>query len=103
MIDMRLKFKKPPEEYTDRTCIIVIETQAFAVGLIVDQVSEVLTIDDANIVSSQDVWAGTGNRYLSGIGKVDGHIKLLLDCEAIFSGQEEKELSKIMKEGKISA
>lgn len=88
VIDMRLKFRKPPVEYTDRTCIIVIETKAFSIGLIVDRVAEVLTMDDGDIVPPPDAWAGAGRRYLSGIGKVDGQVKLLLDCEKLFTEDE---------------
>ena len=88
VIDMRLKFKKQPAEYTDRTCIIVIETQTFSVGLIVDQVAEVLTMADGDIVPPPDAWVSAGRRYLSGIGKVDGQVKLLLDCDKLFTDDE---------------
>ena len=92
VIDMRLKFKKQPEPYTDRTCIIVIETAGFSVGLIVDQVAEVLTMGDSDIVPPPSAWAGAGRRYLSGIGKVDGQVKLLLDCEQLFNQEEVGEI-----------
>ncbi len=88
VIDMRLKLKKPAVAYTDRTCIIVIETPGHAVGLIVDRVAEVLSIADSDIVPPPGTWAGAGRRYLSGIGKVDGKVKLLLDCEQLFTGEE---------------
>ena len=88
VIDMRLKFKKQPAEYTDRTCIIVIETQTFSVGLIVDQVAEVLVMADGDIVPPPDAWVSAGRRYLSGIGKVDGQVKLLLDSEKLFTDDE---------------
>ena len=41
VMDVRLRFKKKPVEYNDRTCIIVVEVQDISVGLIVDNVSEV--------------------------------------------------------------
>jgi purine-binding chemotaxis protein CheW len=40
-MDVRLRFKKPPMEYDDRTCIIVIDVKDISIGLIVDMVSEV--------------------------------------------------------------
>ncbi len=88
VIDMRLKFKKPPEAYTDRTCIIVIETKSFSVGLIVDRVAEVLTLADSDIVPPPGVWTGASTRYLSGVGKLGGQVTLLLDCEKLFSDAE---------------
>ena len=101
VIDMRLKFKKPAVAYTDRTCIVVIETVSFSVGLIVDQVAEVLTMAEGDIVPPPSAWAGAGKRYLSGIGKVDGQVKLLLDCEQLFTEEESEEIG--TSAGKLAA
>jgi len=48
-MDARLRFKKAEREYDDRTCIIVLDTNDVSVGLIVDSVAEVLTLDDDDI------------------------------------------------------
>ena len=85
VIDMRLKFKKTPNEYNDRTCIIVIDIKDISVGLIVDNVAEVVTIADENIVSPPSYSTGSQNRYIKGIGKVQKEVKLLLDCDKLFS------------------
>jgi purine-binding chemotaxis protein CheW len=92
VIDMRLKFGKQSIAYTDRTCIIVIETEQFSVGLIVDRVAEVLTLGDDQIVPPPGVWAKLGRSYLSGIGKVEGRVNLLLDCDKLFSETEAQEI-----------
>lgn len=89
VIDMRLKFGMKAVAYDARTCIIVIDTQDMIVGLIVDKVSEVLSIDDQDIVPPPDQKTGIQNRYIQGIGTVDGNVKLLLDCKMLF---EEKEV-----------
>lgn len=88
VIDMRLKFKKQPEPYTDRTCIIVIDTKEHAVGLIVDRVEEVLSMKDEDIAPPPGSWTGAGRRYLSGIGKQEDRVILLLDCEQLFTEEE---------------
>lgn len=95
VIDMRLKFGKEPIEYNDRTCIIVVDTQELVVGLIVDRVSEVLAIDDADVAPPPDIRTGIKNRYIHGIGKVDGGVKLLLDCKRLLSDDEVQEISSI--------
>jgi purine-binding chemotaxis protein CheW len=95
LIDMRLKLKKPEAVYNDRTCVIVIETSEVTVGLIVDNVSEVLTVDDASIVPPPDAKTGVQNRYLSGIGKANDGIKLLLDCEKLFLEEEAQIINEI--------
>ncbi len=90
VIDMRLKLNKEAVEYTDRTCIIVIDTHQLSAGLIVDYVEEVLSIAEENISPPPKLEAGVGNRYINGIGRVDGKVKLLLDCKKLF-GQEDME------------
>jgi len=88
VIDMRLKFKMQPEAYTDRTCIIVIDTGEHTVGLIVDRVAEVLSLKDGDIAPPPASWTGTGRRYLGGIGRQGENIILLLDCEELFTEEE---------------
>ncbi len=85
VIDMRLKFHKESVPYNDRTCVIVIEVQELTAGLIVDSVTEVLTIEGFSIVPPPEHSSmGVQNKYISGIGRVGNEIKLLLDCEKIF-------------------
>jgi len=98
VICVRTKFKKEPIPYTDRTCIIVVETQDYSVGLIVDEVAEVINIDDKNVSPPPSQKTGVKNRYISGIGKVGEEIKLLLDCEELFREEEAGETGEMPKE-----
>lgn len=95
VIDMRLKFKKSPMEYTDRTCIIVIDIKNVSIGLIVDAVAEVLNIGEENIVPPPSYKSGFHNRFIKGIGKVGNDVKLLLDCEKIISEKEMESIENI--------
>jgi purine-binding chemotaxis protein CheW len=88
VIDVRLKFGKFPAEYDDRTCVIVIEISDISVGLIVDNVDEVLTIEDDNIAAPPANRVGFENRYIMGIGKIGGNVQLLLDCQKLLLGDE---------------
>jgi len=88
VVDMRLKFKKEPAAYNDRTCIIVIDIQQISAGLIVDEVAEVIAIEDESISPPPKRGTGADCRYLSGIGKVGDEVKLLLDCKALFDHTE---------------
>ncbi|NLN81520.1 MAG: purine-binding chemotaxis protein CheW [Clostridiales bacterium] len=81
VMDVRVRFKKPFNEYNERTCIIVIDVKDTSLGLIVDMVSEVLPISDENIAPPPDINKSAGNRFVKGIGKVGSDVKLLLDCE----------------------
>jgi purine-binding chemotaxis protein CheW len=95
VIDIRARFGRESVEYTDRTCIVVVDIRDICVGLIVDNVSEVITIDDADIVPPPDRQTGAQNRYIKAIGKVGNDVKLLLDCDMLFHGSELEELETI--------
>ena len=96
VIDVRIRFKKEPKEYNDRTCIVVVDIKEIYVGLIVDNVSEVITIDDSNIVLPPNIKTGFNNRYVRGIGKTQDGIKLLLDCEKILNDEELEGLNTVI-------
>lgn len=88
VMDVRLRFKKEPREYSDRTCIIVIDIQDVSIGLIVDGVSEVITIPQQDIVEPPQLNTGFNNRYINKIGKVGNEVRLLLDCEKLLTEDE---------------
>lgn len=67
-----------------------------SVGLIVDNVDEVLTIGDQNIASPPANKTGFENKYIKGIGKSGEKVQLLLDCEKLLK-QEELEAIEAIK------
>jgi len=94
VMDVRLRFNKEPKEYNDRTCVVVVDIGDISIGLIVDSVSEVLTIPDEDIVPPPQV-NKVQNHYIKAIGKVDNKVSLLLDCEKLLNEDEISELSEI--------
>jgi purine-binding chemotaxis protein CheW len=88
VMDVRLRFKKPFREYNDRTCVIVVDISEISIGLIVDSVSEVITINEGEIVPPPEVSKGLSNRYIKGIGKVGNDVKLILDCNKLLNEDE---------------
>lgn len=88
VMDVRLRFKKPAIQYNDRTCIIVIDIRDISIGLIVDAVSEVMTISEDNIVMPPEFGKDSGNKYIKSIGKVENEVKLLLDCDKLLADEE---------------
>ncbi len=90
VVDMRLRFRQQYREYTDRTCIVVVEINGVLIGLIVDAVSEVLDIREENVVPPPELKASQ-NKYIRGIGKLESGVVMLLDWEKLFS-EEDQEL-----------
>ena len=88
VVNMRLRFRRTPREYTDRTCVIVIEADGVLVGLIIDGVSEVRDIPESEVVPPPKLKAAQ-NRYIKGVGRQqDGKVVLLLDWQKLFSSEE---------------
>lgn len=94
VMDVRLRFKKTFREYNDRTCIIVVDIDDLSIGLIVDSVSEVLIIPDEDIVPPPNL-NKVGNKYISGIGKIEKEVKLILDCNKLISYDDTEILNSI--------
>lgn len=90
VIDMRLKFNKKTIDYNDRTCIIVTEVNNQSIGIIVDAVSEVVTIDDDAIVPPPNMNT-SNNKYIKNIGKTQDLVVLIIDCQKIFT-EDQKEI-----------
>lgn len=95
VIDVRIKFRKNALDYNDRTCIVVIDIHNTSVGLIVDNVAEVLSIPEEGIVPPPDNKTGFSNRYIKGIGKVGNDVKLLLECEKLLTDEDMESLEGI--------
>jgi len=85
VVDLRLKFGLPDAPFTPATCIIVVqvmqEGETAMIGVIVDCVSEVLTLAGSDIEDSPDFGAGSGPSFVLGIAKCKGSVKILLNIE----------------------
>lgn len=95
VLDVRLRFKKQSVEYNDRTCIIVIEVKDTYVGLIVDNVSEVLSIAENETVPPPEISKASVNKFIHAIGKVGNEVKLILDCDQLFKDDDVDACNKI--------
>lgn len=90
--DLRLKFGMPPEEYTQRTCIIVVEidgkTGTFPMGVVVDSVCEVINIRADEIEEAPAFGAQLETNYILGMAKTGGGVKILLDIDKVLTSEE---------------
>jgi purine-binding chemotaxis protein CheW len=89
VVDLRLKFGMEEMEYTDRTCIIVVELHTnIMMGMVVDSVSEVLNVKAADIEETPSFGAAMNTNYILGMAKAENGIKILLDIDKVMSDQE---------------
>lgn len=100
VIDVRVRFKMSPKEYTDRTCIIVIDVKSTVIGLIVEKIAEVDTIMDDDIVPPPTLGhkEHEHNKYVYGLARTGDTVKLLIDPEKLIKQEDMKLLEEIQEE-----
>ncbi|PKN29699.1 MAG: chemotaxis protein CheW [Deltaproteobacteria bacterium HGW-Deltaproteobacteria-21] len=85
VLDLRMRFGVDAAEYTERTCIVVVEVDSgsgnIMVGLIVDSVSEVLNIKSDDIEETPSFGAKVETDYILGMAKISGGVKILLNID----------------------
>lgn len=92
VLDLRAKFDMKTIEYTERTCIIVVEIESvngtILMGIVVDAVSEVLNIKGEEIEDTPTFGTKLNTEYILGMAKMEGGVKILLDIDQVLSGEE---------------
>lgn len=92
IVDLRLKFGIAAMDYTDRTCIIVVEitsgSNKIAMGVVVDSVSEVLNIKAAEIEDTPNFGSRLDTGYILGMAKIGKSVKILLDIDKVIGDKE---------------
>jgi purine-binding chemotaxis protein CheW len=92
VVDMRLKFGLDAHEDTERTCTIVVqvgrEAGRVTIGIVVDEVSEVLRIEEGHIEPPPSFGRSVNTDFLLGMGKVGEKVIMLLDVDRVFSREE---------------
>ena len=89
--DLRLRFEMAAADYTDRTCIIVVEIHGEAttiqVGIVVDAVSEVMNIKIEDIAETPGFGTKVETDYILGMANMDGQVKILLDIDRVMTSE----------------
>jgi purine-binding chemotaxis protein CheW len=98
VIDLRKRFSLPVQDLSKDSRIVVVAVGETEVGMIVDNVSEVLTIQDADIEPAPHLVTTVDSTFITGIAKLEGRLVILLDMEKILSTQEKSTLQALPAE-----
>ncbi len=103
VMDLRLKFGMDAKEYNERTCIIVAEILIKGVqkllGVVVDMVSEVVTISDGQVEPPPEYGTNVEHNSILGIGKIKDRVVIILDIDEVFQCEEVVKMLDNAKEG----
>jgi purine-binding chemotaxis protein CheW len=108
VVDLRLKFGLPAVEYSQRTCVIVVQVQGQAgatslTGLVVDEVSEALNVAAVDIENTPDFGSGVPIPYILGLAKSKGKVKILLDIDQVLSLEIDGLKALLQTDGSLSS
>lgn len=93
IVNLKKRFNLGSSGEENESCSVVVEVGDSTVGIMVDEVSEVLRLPSALLDPPPSVIQSIAAEYLVGIGKLDDRLLLLLDVEKIFSENEKAEMA----------
>ena len=92
VIDTRMRFGLPQGEMDDLSRIIVIESEAQVVGILVDSVAEVADLRVSEIDSAPNVGNEESSRYIQGVASRDNNLLIVVDLNKLLSEEEWAEM-----------
>ncbi|HEU4558381.1 MAG TPA: chemotaxis protein CheW [Longimicrobium sp.] len=92
VIDLRKRFEVHELRYDDDTRIVLVDFQGERLGLIVDEVSEVLRVAETAVTPPPQYVKGLAAEFIRGIVRLEGRLVVLLDLDRILSSQERMQL-----------
>ena len=90
VMDLRLKLGFTPQDYTERTCIVIVEVALTAgralMGMVVDRVADVLNITSEEVEATPEFGESVQTGYMRGVAKVKGRVTILIDLDRVLGG-----------------
>jgi len=88
IVDLRLKFDLGNVRYDHQTVVIILNVAGRVVGIVVDGVSDVLTLTGDDIKPAPEFGVSVSNEHLTGLGSVEGRMLILIDIERMMTSTE---------------
>ncbi len=88
IIDLRVKFNFASAEYNETTVVIILTVAAKVVGVVVDGVSDVITLGAAQIKPAPSLGKGAETNHIIGFGTLDERMRILMDVEKLMAGAD---------------
>ena len=88
IVDMRIKFGLGSAEYNQFTVVIILNVAHRVVGMVVDGVSDVLTLSAEQIRPAPEFGASLDTQYIIGLGTVEQRMLILMDIERLMTSQD---------------
>ncbi|AJC66858.1 MULTISPECIES: chemotaxis protein CheW [Dickeya] len=97
IVDLRIKFMQQEVDYDDNTVVIVLNLGQRVVGIVVDGVSDVLSLTAEQIRPAPEFAVTLSTEYLTGLGSLGERMLILVDIERLLSSEEMALVDSVMK------
>jgi len=89
ILDLRIKFQLEQANYDEFTVVIILNVAGRVVGVVVDSVSDVLTLATESIRATPEFASATfDTKYITGLATVEERMLILLDIEKLMTGAD---------------
>lgn len=96
VIDLKRRFYQVDSMVTEETRIVVVKVGEGLIGIIADEVSEVLRLSEKDIEPTPSLLKDFNQSGIVGVGKLEDRLLILLDIERTLSSEELKEIKKVV-------
>ncbi len=97
IFNLRKRFNLPCPEFDDNTKVIITNASASEIGVIVDEVKEIVKLDESAFEPAPEALSNLKDRFLSGTAKLDDRLVLMLDLEKVLTEQDIQTVKKTKK------
>lgn len=88
IVDLRIKFQQQTISYDQYTVVIIVDLNHRTTGIVVDGVSDVLTLTPAQIKPTPQFSGNLDTEYIRGLGSVEDRMLILVDIEKLLATEE---------------
>ena len=88
IVDLRIKFNLGNIEYNELTVVIILKLNQRIVGVVVDSVSDVLTLTPDQIKAAPTLSTSLDTKYITGLGTIDQRMLILVDIERLMNSRD---------------
>jgi purine-binding chemotaxis protein CheW len=88
IIDLRIKFNFGRADYNEFTVVIILNVGTRVVGIVVDGVSDVITLGSEQIKPAPSLGNNADTSHIIGFGTLDERMRILMDVEKLVTGAD---------------
>lgn len=88
IVDMRILFKLGEPTYDQFTVVIVLNIMNHVIGMVVDSVSDVVTLEPEQVRPAPEMGSTSDGDYITGLGTIDERMLILLDIDRLMSSEQ---------------